>query len=118
MKIITGQEFDEYWKKNLGCQEDEETEKTVKEIILAVRNEGDRAVRRFASLFDRYSPDILEVPLSKVQDAVQELDDSEPGLAKALRFSAENIRRFSLAQREQLRDFEFEIVPGVLPVKG
>ena len=70
MKIIRGDEFNEYWKSISITQEDEETEKTVKEIIGAVRNEGDGALRRYASMFDRSSPEILEVPLSKIQDAV------------------------------------------------
>ena len=118
MKIIFGDEFDGYLKTYPTVHEDEETEKTVKEIISAVRSDGDKALRRFASMYDRSSPEILEVPASKIQDAVQDLENSEPELAKALRFSAENIRRFSLAQREQLKDFEFEIVGGVYGPKG
>jgi histidinol dehydrogenase len=113
MKIIKQEEFDDYWKKDLFQAEDDETLKTVKEIIRAVRVEGDAAVRRFASMFDRSSPETLEVPASKIKEAVQELEASDPGLAGALRFSSINIRRFSMAQREQFKDFEFENVPGV-----
>ena len=113
MKIIGSLEFDEYWKKNLVHQGDEETEKAVKGIIQAVRSDGDKAVRRFASMFDRSSPETLEVPISGIKDAVRDLDATDPILANALRFSAENIRRFSLAQREQFKDFEIETTPGI-----
>ena len=113
MKIINGEGFFDFWKGLPKNQEDEETEKIVKDIIKAVRIEGDMAVRRFASLYDRSSPENLEVPVTKIKEAVLDLENSNPELVKALRFSAENIRCFSLAQGEQLKDFEIEVVPGV-----
>jgi len=113
MKIINGSEFDEYWKSCSQRSEDETAENSVKEIIKAVRKEGDSAVRRYTSMFDKSSPETLEVPLQKIKDAIVDLEKTEPDLAKALRFSAENIKRFSMKQREQFQDFEFENLPGI-----
>ena len=66
MKIIDGAEFEAYRKNIVTRNDDEKTDAVVKEIIAAVRAEGDAAVRRFASRFDRSAPAQFEVP----QDAV------------------------------------------------
>ena len=113
MKTINGSDFDEYWKNNSIDHENDNTEKTVKEIIEAVRREGDKAIRRYASMFDRSSPETLEVPAKKIIDAMRDLETNDAALAKALRFSAENIRCFSHKQREQFKDFEIENTPGL-----
>jgi len=55
MKIIQAAEFNSFWKQS-ATQNDDETESVVKEIIAAVRAEGDAALRRFASRFDKSSP--------------------------------------------------------------
>ena len=113
MKIIKGSEFDSYWKKESKHKDDSKTEKTVKKIITAVQKEGDTAVRRFASKFDKSSPNRLEVPFSKLKTAYDELRSSDPALTEALEFAAGNIYRFSLKQKEQFKDFEFEIQSGL-----
>jgi histidinol dehydrogenase len=113
MKIIDGKDFDAYWKKNSVNKEDEAAQIAVKEVIEKVRSEGDKAVKFYASKWDKSSPHTLEVPISIVRDALNDLDKTDPGLAKALRLSAENIRRFSLKQREQFKNFEFENAPGL-----
>lgn len=113
MKIINAAEFDDYWKKNSIYKEDEATETAVREIIESVRREGDRAVRHYASMFDKSSPDHIEVPPAKMKAAVSDLELSDQELAGAIRLAAENTRRFSLKQREQFADFEFENSPGL-----
>jgi histidinol dehydrogenase len=113
MKIINSSEFDSYWKNQAVQDEDEDTESVVKEIIAAVRKEGDEAVRRFASKFDKSSPKRLEVPLSEIKCAYGELRANDSALAQALEFAADNINRFSLKQKEQFDNFEFEIQAGL-----
>ncbi|MCL2266934.1 MAG: histidinol dehydrogenase [Treponema sp.] len=114
MKIINSGEFNAYWK-NVSKQADEdfETEKTVKEIICAVQKEGDAAVRRYASKFDKASPQKLEVPFSEAQNAFKELRANEPELAAALELSGRHIKRFSEKQKEQFTDFEYEMEEGL-----
>jgi histidinol dehydrogenase len=113
MKIIEASEFGAYWKGLPSPQDDERVNATVKEIIAAVRAEGDRAVMRYAARFDRSSPARFEVPAAAVREAAEKLKSSDSGLASALEFAAANIRRFACLQREELKDFEAEIVPGI-----
>ena len=113
MKIIDGAKFDSYWKSLAAHKNDAAVENTVKEIIAAVRLEGDTALRRFASRFDKSSPQRLEVPLSEVTQARAALCFAEPELANALRLAADNIVRFAGKQREQFAPFEFEMAAGL-----
>ena len=96
---------------------------SVRATIEAVRAEGDAAVRRYASKFDRSSPENLEVPHDVLAGALSELRNGEGDLVRALEYAKGNIERFARAQREQLADFEFEMAPGlftgqrVIPVR-
>ncbi|MDR0443851.1 MAG: histidinol dehydrogenase [Treponema sp.] len=113
MKIIQGAEFDVYWKSQSVQKYDKKTESTVKKIIAAVQKNGDKAVRRFASKFDKSSPQQLEVPLSAAKNAAAELRETDPTLAAALELAAEHIMRFSIKQKEQFADFEYEMEQGL-----
>jgi histidinol dehydrogenase len=123
MKIIESVNFDSYWKNETKRCEDTKTEKAVKNIIAEVRAKGDAAVRKFASKFDKSSPQKLEVPLSEAKRALEQLRANEPSLAQVLEISANHIKRFSEKQREQFADFEFEMEQGlttgqrILPVE-
>ncbi|MDR2745842.1 MAG: histidinol dehydrogenase [Treponema sp.] len=123
MKLITAGEFDGYWKDVSGQREDGAVLDAVRGIIAAVRSEGDQAIRRFAARFDRSAPEVLEVPEAAAQAAWERLRGEEPALAAALESAADHIRHFSELQKAQLRDFEYEMAPGlftgqrVIPVK-
>ena len=114
MRIIDGAEFDAYWKVSAETANDELVESGVREIIAAVRTEGDTAVRRFASRFDKSSPARLEVPMSAVEKALRDLRAGDPELAAAMELSARHIKRFSMQQRAQFSDFEYEMEPGLV----
>ena len=114
MKIIFGKEFDSYWKNETKRSEDTKTEKAVKNIIAEVRAKGDAAVRKFASKFDKSSPQKLEVPLSEAKHALEQLRATDLSLAQALELAAKHIKRFSEKQREQFADFEFEMEQGLV----
>ena len=113
MKIIQSGEFDSYWKNSAAKDDDETAEIVVKEIIAAVRSEGDNAVRRFAKRFDKSSPECFEVSFSEAERAADELYSAEPELAAAMEFSAERLKRFSLQQASQFTDFEYEMDEGL-----
>jgi histidinol dehydrogenase len=113
MKIIDASEFFDYWKNQAAASHDETAEAAVREIIAAVRAEGDAAVRRFAARFDRSSPERLEVPRQELDRAWERLGASEPVLAGALGLAADHIRRFAELQKAQFREFEAEIAPGL-----
>ena len=114
MKIIFSKEFDSCWKNETKRSEDIKTEKTVKKIIAEVRAKGDAAVKKFASKFDKSSPQRLEVPLSEAQRALEQLRANDAALAGALELAARHIKRFAEKQREQFAHFEFEMEPGLV----
>ena len=114
MKIINSEEFDSYWKSPAYQEDDKAVETAVKEIIAAVSRDGDAAVRDFASRFDKSSPQRLEVPLQAVMQTADELRRSDPELTAAMELAADHIKRFSLQQREQFSDFEYEIEKGLV----
>jgi histidinol dehydrogenase len=113
VKIIQAREFDSFWKRGTA-RNDDETELVAKEIIAAVRSEGDAALRRFASRFDKSSPAQLEVPMSVALEAREEMRLSDPQLYSAIELSASHIKRFCQKQREQFFDFEYEMEKGIV----
>jgi histidinol dehydrogenase len=113
MRIIESGEFDGYWRERPAQTGDREADAAVLEVIDAVRKEGDRAVRRFASQFDKSSPRDLELPAEALRAAWERLGTAEPDLAEALELAAEHILRFAQRQKAQLAGFEYEMAPGL-----
>ncbi|MDR1318171.1 MAG: histidinol dehydrogenase, partial [Treponema sp.] len=113
MRIIGGAEFDGYWKNLTAVSRDEAADAAVKEIIAAVRSEGDAALHRYASRFDRSSPEIFEVPAGAVEAERRKLYRDNPELARALELASDHLRRFSLEQKRQFADFEYEMAAGL-----
>ena len=72
-----------------------EYESAVKDIIAAVRTDGDKALYEFAEKFDGVSLDSLEVPAEELATAA---DRVSPEYAAMLRRAAENIRQFHAMQ--------------------
>ena len=85
----------------------------VSEIIAAVREEGDAAVRRYALRFEKETPEKFELPPEAAREAWENLKAVDPALASSLSFAADNIRRFAELQKEQFVSFEAEILPGL-----
>ena len=113
MKIINSSEFNTHWNNQAAQEDDEKTEKIAREIIAAVRKDGDSAVRHFASKFDKSSPVQMEVPLAEAKNSLNELRADEPALTKALELAARNLKSFSGKQRELFTDFEYEMDSGL-----
>jgi len=114
MKIIQSKDFDSYWKIESKRTEDTKIEKIVKKIIADVRANGDAAVRKYASKFDRSSPQRLEVPLSEAKRALDGLCANDPSFVEAMELAARHIKRFSDKQKEQFADFEYEMEAGLI----
>jgi len=114
MLIIESKDFDTYWKNIPKQADDPRTEKTVKKIIADVRKNGDTAIKKYASKFDKSSPQKLEVSFSEANKALDELRAKEPALIEALELAATNIKSFSEKQREQFADFEVELNKGLI----
>jgi histidinol dehydrogenase len=113
MKLIGAGEFDAYWKGEAAACRDDAVEAAVKEIIGAVRSEGDAAVRRYAARFEKSVPACMEVPPEAARQSWEKLQRDEGDLSAALELAAAHIRRFALEQKKQFVDFEYEMSPGL-----
>ena len=92
---------------------DASVETAVREIIEAVRSEGDSALRRYAGRFDKCSPSQLEVPFALAKDAWKKLRNEDSKTAGALKLAARHILRFAELQRKQLISFEYKMEKGL-----
>jgi histidinol dehydrogenase len=95
-------------------------EPVVREIIAAVRSEGDGALGRFVQKFEKKTG---EGPfLRRDYGGAEALSSLEPALRQALVTAAERIERYHVRQREGLFGFEYEedgvrLGSRVLPVE-
>jgi histidinol dehydrogenase len=115
VKIIDSSEFKTYFADaSSGTAADSVVNAIVNEIIAAVRSEGDTAVRRYASRFEKAVPERFEVPVEAAKEAWERLKKDEGDLASSLVIAADNIRHFAELQKKQLVSFEAEIAPGLI----
>ncbi|KAI5457515.1 histidinol dehydrogenase [Mariannaea sp. PMI_226] len=82
----------------------------VKGVIDDIRSHGDSAVRSYSEKFDKWSPASFklskeDIEASLAQVPQQTLDDIKTVQA--------NVRKFALAQRDSIKEFEVEMSPGV-----
>ena len=114
MQIILAAQFGEYWKSySLSSKSDSVVDTIVREIIEAVRYEGDAAIRRFASRFDRSSPERLEVSVNLAEEAWKNMCKSDKETANALELAARHLFCFAELQKKQLVNFEVEMEKGL-----
>ena len=115
MQIIAAAQFDNYWKSQFGKSGSTNAivDSAVREIIEAVRAEGDAAVRRYAERFDKSSPAEPEVPFALAEESWKEFCKNDPKTSAAMELAADHIRNFAELQRKHLFDFETEIKEGL-----
>jgi len=117
IKIIDAAEFGDC-KRNLparsvGDSDNDAVNAVVNEIIAAVRAEGDAAVRRYTARFEKEAPEKFEVPIERAKQEWENLKSTDKELADALALASDHIRRFAELQKEQVKDFELELEPGL-----
>ncbi|WP_192847497.1 histidinol dehydrogenase [Aureimonas sp. AU40] len=95
-------------------QADKETQTsvsgTVAEVLSAVRQEGDAALRRYSKAFDKIEPEAFEVTLEEREAAVAKLD---PQTRADTEFAIGNVRAFAEAQLKTMLPLEIELRPGL-----
>ena len=106
MKIIRCKELKEYFFKYKEIKE----LAVVKDIISDVRDNGDVAVKDYTDRFDGVELFSLKVQEQEISNSKSNLSENEISSLKA---AAANIKIFAEKQKEQLKDFEIEIQPGV-----
>ncbi len=88
-------------------RDDRAFERRVRAIVDAVRDEGDRALERFARRFDGASPP-LEVSAGEIRAGAARVD---PAVRRAIAQAARNIAR--VAWRQMPRHWDLDVLPGV-----
>ncbi|MBA1289670.1 histidinol dehydrogenase [Pseudomonas japonica] len=84
---------------------------TVEQIISAVEQRGEAAVREYSEKFDGWNPTDLRLSQAQIQACI----DSLPAQAiEDIKFAQAQIRRFAQVQLLSLRDVEVETLPGVV----
>ena len=82
----------------------------VRQIITAVRERGDAAVREFSATFDRWEPVSTRLDEDRVREIVASLPQQ---VVDDITTVQANVRRFAEAQRASLTEIEVETEPGV-----
>ncbi|GAA5165848.1 MULTISPECIES: histidinol dehydrogenase [Amycolatopsis] len=82
----------------------------VRAIIADIRERGDAAVRDYSAEFDSWSPQSFRLSPDQVEEIVARV----PAQVLAdIRFVQDQVRAFARHQRDSLREFEVETLPGV-----
>ncbi len=84
-------------------------EKSVKKILQKVKEKGDKAVRKFSKEFDGVDLKNLQVTEKEINKASTLVADD---LKKAIQQAKDNIQKFHLAQKEEIK--KIETMPGVI----
>ncbi len=106
MKIVHWKDLDERF---FQYQEIEEID-SVRQIIQAVRDQGDEAIKKYTEQFDGIELDQFAVAEAEIKNAYRQMTQEE---LAAIESAAKNIELFATKQREPWTDFEFEIQSGV-----
>lgn len=92
-----------------GSSTDEVTDR-VREIITAVRDRGDDAVREYSEKFDNWSPPSFVLEEDEVAAIVAGLPQQ---VTDDIHFVQTQVRNFATAQLETMSELEIETMPGV-----
>ncbi len=82
----------------------------VKEVLDRVRQEGEAAVRYYSKKFDGWDPPKFRVSKAEIEKAVKSLSPLE---REDIDFCQAQIRTFAKKQRQVIRSFEAETLPGI-----
>lgn len=85
-------------------------EATVKQILDAVRQSGDAALRDYSRQFDKVDIETFEVSTKEREEAVAALD---PQTRADTEFAIERVRSFAQAQRDTILPLDVEPLPGL-----
>ena len=85
----------------------------VKDVLVDVKNRGDKALSEYGAKFDVSAPKTIEIPVSELKSAAQKMERENPDLYDALCYSHDLALRFAKKQRESFDNFEIELEPGL-----
>ena len=82
----------------------------VEEMLGAIEQRGEAAVREYAQKLDHWSGDIV-MSAEAIERRVHGIPED---VKRDIRFATERVRRFAEAQRESTREFSVEVHPGLV----
>ena len=89
---------------------DDKVSKIVSNTIKTIEDEGDKALRDLSIKFDDWNPESFRLS----EDKIEEITNNIPSqVKKDIEFAQNNIKNFAKAQKDSLKDFEIENLPGV-----
>ena len=102
----------EYLKKAVArpAESDEAVRAVVGEILGAVRQEGDAAVRRYSEKLDRWSPVSFKLSAAEIEAAIAGIGADDRAM---IDYCRDQIAAFARRQRASLTEFEVELQDGV-----
>src|SRR5437867_1402646 len=102
----------EYLKKAVPRppEDDAAVRQTVSEILGAVRERGDKAVREWSERLDRWAPPAFRLSQSEIESAIGRVSVED---RRVIDYCRDQIAAFARLQRESLREFDVELQPGV-----
>jgi sulfopropanediol 3-dehydrogenase len=91
-------------------EDDAAVRQTVSDILKAVRDRGDKAVREYSERLDRWSPAIFRLSQGEIESAIARVSIED---RRVIDYCRDQVAAFARRQRESLREFEVELQPGV-----
>jgi len=107
MKIVNNSDLDDIF---FSYQEIPEIS-AVQDILNDIKTNGDSAVKKYTANYDHVEISELKIDIAEIKNAYRQVDRS---VIKTFEDASRNIRRFAEEQFSQVKDFEFEIQPGVI----
>ena len=101
-----------YLKKAAKTPESESgnAREVVAGMLSEIERRGEAAVREYAAKLDGWHGDILVAP-----EEVERRTRAIPaGIKRDIEFATERVRRFAVAQKASIREFETEVAPGLV----
>ena len=85
-------------------------QKIAADMLADIERRGEPAVREYAATLDRWTGDIVVTP----DELARRTRDIPESIRHDIDFATAQVRRFALAQRASIREFEIEIQPGLI----
>ncbi len=87
-----------------------EAREVVERMLAEIASRGEAAVRDYALKLDHWSGEIIVPP----EDITRRIAEVPASIREDIDFAVDRVRRFALAQRASISDFEVELSPGVV----
>ena len=91
--------------------EDGKVRMRVEQMLEAIANRGDAAVREFSSALDQWSPADFRMGREEIEGCYRQLPTQA---IEDIKFAQLQVRNFAQIQREAIKDVEVETLPGVV----